>query len=62
MAFKRITTTLVIEIDEIDFSSEYESDPGQVLYWALEHGDAGGSFDSQYVPGTVKVEDIEENA
>ncbi|MFD5308274.1 hypothetical protein [Streptomyces ardesiacus] len=56
---KRITTTLVVEIDDDVFEDEYDSDEGRVLFWALEHGDAGGEFVSNWTT-TAVVEDVEE--
>jgi hypothetical protein len=57
---KRITTTLVVEIDDDVFEDEFDSDEGRVLYMALEHGDAGGEFTSNWTDKPV-VEDVEEN-
>ncbi|MEU0912169.1 hypothetical protein [Streptomyces althioticus] len=59
MSLKRLTTTLVVEIDEDEFRDQYNSAPGQVFFWALEHGDAGAEFGS-YWTGEVKIEDVEE--
>lgn len=58
---KRITTTLVVEIDDDVFEDEFDSDEGRVLLRALEHGDAGESFESNWTT-TAVVEDVEENA
>lgn len=60
MTVKRITTTLVVVIEDDWFDEEYDSDAGRVLYWALEHGDGSGDFASNWI-GEVKIEDIEEN-
>ncbi|MEU5166828.1 hypothetical protein [Streptomyces mutomycini] len=59
MAYKRLTTTLTVEIDEDEFRDQYNSAPGQVLYWALTHGDSGAEFDS-FWDGEVKIEDLKE--
>jgi hypothetical protein len=59
VATTRITTTLVVEIDSEEFEDSYDSHPGRLLWYALEHGDAGGEFTSTWT-GDMKIEDIEE--
>ncbi|AWN05252.1 hypothetical protein SEA_IBANTIK_28 [Streptomyces phage Ibantik] len=58
---KRITTNLIVDIDDDVFEDEFDSDEGRVLLWALEHGDAGGEFEAYWTVKAV-VEDVEENA
>lgn len=59
MLIKKLTFQVEIGINADAFEDEWDSDPGRVVWWALEHGDAGGEFGS-FLTSEITVEDFEE--
>lgn len=54
---KRFQFTVVVEISEDNFETEFESEVDYLLTYAFGHGDASGSFFT-YCKDDVVVEDF----